>query len=107
MGQNDARNRGWILDGWPRRTDDAKLLYFIPPASEEGEPELDRTIYPNHVVQIKATVDFLKLRVKELPEHLVSGTHYTEEATVRRFNQYKDWNMTEKNAQPVHDWFKS
>jgi adenylate kinase len=114
LSQNDCNNRGWILDGWPRKTEEAKAFFLeervVPSAVEGVDPtitlQLDRKFFPESVVQLKCTIDFLKLRIKELPEHVVAGTHFTEEATIRRFNAYKDVNLNEKGPQPVHDFFK-
>ena len=102
---NDVRNRGFILDGWPKKAEDAKLFFLQP--QEEGDPIFDRTYYPEHVIWIKATIEQLKARIKELPSELTEGTHYTEDQTIRRFNLYKEQNLNDKNPNPpVHEWYR-
>lgn len=37
--QNDCLNRGYILDGFPRRYEDAKEIFMGVPVTEGEEPE--------------------------------------------------------------------
>ena len=43
---------------------------------------------PETVVCLEAADDFLKIRVMNLPENVVAGTHNTEEGLVRRLAEF-------------------
>jgi adenylate kinase len=86
--ENACRNRGYILDGYPRTYKNACEVFLqkIKKFDEEGneieeeEPELEegeeksyenyepnKAIFPSSVVLIKGDDDFLINRVKNLP----------------------------------------
>ena len=48
-------------------------------AEEDSKASYDRTVMPEVVVSLEATDSFLKARIMNLPENVVSGTHNTEE----------------------------
>lgn len=55
--QNDCLNRGYILDGYPRRYEDAKEVFTgLPPAAEGQQPEegakkiLDTRLAPTKLI---------------------------------------------------------
>ncbi|XP_041353358.1 adenylate kinase 7-like [Gigantopelta aegis] len=90
-----CQNQGFILDGFPKTQEQAKELF----ANEEDEEEetsketsYDQTIMPEYVVCLEATDEFLKQRVMNLPESVVSGTHNTEAGLLRRLSEYKTLN---------------
>lgn len=121
LSQNHCRNRGFVLDGWPRTYQDAERLFIVktaPVVAEEGaEPQeekshLDREIFTENVIifrepqpSSKQASSFLMQRVKTLPEELIAGTHYTEEGMLRRMAKYKEANMSDKGLPAVQDFF--
>lgn len=89
MTENSCRNRGYILDGYPRTFKDACEVFLqrIKKFDEEGneieedEPELEEgeeksyegyepnpDVYPSSVIVLKGEDDYLIERVKHLPE---------------------------------------
>ena len=44
---------------------------------------------PTNVIVLEAPDDFLKIRVMNLPENVVAGTHMTEEGLARRLMEYR------------------
>ncbi|GFO41343.1 adenylate kinase 7-like [Plakobranchus ocellatus] len=91
-----CQNQGFILDGYPKTIAQAKDLF----ANEDDEEEAaegaaatyDRSIMPEFVIHLDATDEFLKERVMNLPEAVVSGTHNTEKHLLRRLHDYQTVN---------------
>jgi adenylate kinase len=127
LNENACRNRGYILDGYPRTFKDAQKVFLIKkpkepkydedgnlieedeeeeePDSEEqeGDEEVpveekkeknydnympDPAITPSSFVRFDATDEFLKQRVKDLPEEKVHGTHWNDADLDRRIKAY-------------------
>jgi len=95
---NLCRNRGFLLDGWPRKYDDAKRLFL------QGT-ELNMKIYPQSVIVLKGANDVLIQRVKQLPETATLGTHFTDEGMKRRLAAYREANNNDKGNVTVQDFF--
>lgn len=89
-----CQNQGFILDGYPKTIQQAKELFANEDDEEEGEggASYDKTIMPEFVVNLDATDDFLKNRVMNLPEAVVTGTHNTEKELLRRLTDYRGAN---------------
>ena len=125
--ENDCRNRGYILDGFPRTYKDCQNIFLKQVAKydedgnliEEEEPELeegeekswdgyiiDDTIAPTSTIVLKQDSDFLLNRVKNLPQNIVEGTHYTMDDTKRRLLAYKSTNMSSTADPSVHEFFR-
>ena len=114
LNENDCRNRGYVLDGYPRTYKDAQNLWLIKQKKfdpetgeeiEEEEPELeegeekswdgyikDETTIPFSCIVFKQQDDFLIERVKKLDETQIEGTHYNLEDMQRRLKAYRDVN---------------
>jgi adenylate kinase len=108
--ENLCRNRGYILDGYPRNFEVCNSTFV---EIDENKPEEDPTKYtllkeilPNAVIKLEhATDDFLKGRIKAMPEFNVTGTHYNEEGMNRRLNSYKTQNESIKGDPSLVDFF--
>ena len=108
--ENLCRNRGYILDGFPRSYDDAlKCFYEADPEKAEDDPNrlvLLHDILPNSVIKLENTPDdFLKQRLKNMAEFNLTGTHYTEEGMNRRLGLYKTSNESIKGDPSLTDFF--
>ena len=109
--QNDCQHRGFVLDGFPRTYEDAKGLFFWAPKKKEkpkkpegegeGEqedeqdeeeeedvnkykPKFQKNIYPESVIMLEATDEFLKEKSKKLPTEIMKDSHYYENHMDRR-----------------------
>lgn len=119
LSQNHCRNRGFVLDGWPRTFQDAERLFLVkapPVVSEDGAVEpsddkltLDKALFPENIILLREPSsqkqDFLLQRVKNLPEEQVAGSHYTEQGMNRRLARYKEANVSDKGDPAVQDFF--
>lgn len=116
LSENACRNRGYILDGYPRTYKDACEIFLrkIKKFDEEGneieedEPELEEgeeksyegyepnpDTFPSSVVVIQGDDSFLIERVKNLPEKQIQGTHYNGSDMIRRLKAYRTSNNSE------------
>jgi adenylate kinase len=110
--ENIYRNRGYILDGYPRTYEDAKGIWFD---LDENKPEdaldrlvLNKEILPNNVIKISELSDeFLKNRIKNMPDSNIgnSYSHNNEEGLSRRLLAYKNNNESVKGDPSVTEFF--
>ena len=113
LGENDCRNRGYILDGFPRAYKGAQnsFLKKVIKYDEEGQPIEDdeeelpegeepsfdnqvknNDIFAGSIVVHEGDVSDLISRVRELPEDQIHGTHYNLEDMKRRIKSYRTLN---------------
>jgi adenylate kinase len=107
---NLYRNRGYILDGYPRGYNDAMLTYYEVDAEKpEDSPDrlvLQTEILPNSVIRLEGASDeFLKARIKEIPDINPSDPHLGDEAMTRRLQNYKNLNESIKGEPALSDFF--
>jgi len=112
--KNDCFNRGFVLDGFPRTYDQAKGVFLtlaLVKEDEEVDPDnppmmIDSRKVPEFVVKLEASEQFLKDRVKKLPEESLENTHYTEEGMHRRLAVYNKSNISEGGSSVLSTFFK-
>ncbi|CAF1386022.1 unnamed protein product [Adineta steineri] len=90
-----CQNQGYVLDGYPKTSDQAQNLFGAAGEEEEEgaedkKPPVNEQIIPEHVVILEASNDFLRQRIMHLPEKVVAGTHNTELEFKRRLKTYND-----------------
>jgi len=78
---------------------------------EEVDPDnppmmIDNRKVPEFVIKLEASEQFLKNRIKKLPEEDVENTHYTEEGMQRRLNIYNKNNISEGGSSVLSTFFK-
>lgn len=109
--ENIYRNRGYILDGYPRFYADSEGSFFdiIEDPQDGQEPKsLNQEILPNNVIILEGCDDqFLKERMKLMPEEKLRGTHYNEAALKKRLNTYHSKNESLKGDLSLRDFFES
>lgn len=127
LGENDCRNRGYILDGYPRvyRGAQSSFLKKVVELDEDGQPieeeeeelpegELpgfdkhvkDETIFPGSIVVMEGRDEDLVQRVRELPEDQILGSHYTPEDMKRRLKSYRIANNSTVAEPAIQDFFQ-
>ena len=128
LNENACKNRGYILDGYPRTYTDAQNIFLKPPKTvmnkdgeeeEWEEPELeegeekdwspylkDEDILPSSCIVLTGEDDFLINRVRELPEDQIADTHYNQADMVRRLKSYRVANNSEVAEPSVQELFK-
>ena len=113
--QNSCRNRGFVLDGFPKNYDDAwNVFKTMPPAKdpEEAEEEPDKSkmvtdfsIFPQSVIEFYGSDSEIISKIKVLPEEKIVGTHYNLEDMNRRLKIYRADNHDPAGAPSVTDFF--
>ncbi|PVD26309.1 hypothetical protein C0Q70_13980 [Pomacea canaliculata] len=95
-----CQNQGFILDGYPKTSEQAKELFALEDEEEgdEDKTPFDNTIMPQFIICLEAPDDFLKQRIMNLPEAVVSGTHNTEKELMRRLSDYRSVNTEEETV---------
>ena len=126
LGENDCRNRGYILDSFPRRYRGARHAFLMKPVKvgedeeeEEEEEELEEgqernfdkhvkndAIFPGSVIVLEGADESLIDRVRELPEDRIAGTHYKEADMRRRIKEYRVANNSTVAEPAVQDFFR-
>ena len=61
---------------------------------------------PEVVICLEATDEFLKMRIMNLPENVVAGTHNTEEGLIRRLTEYRALNTEDDTVLNYFDEFE-
>jgi len=107
----ECRNQGWILDGFPKTQEQAKLLFEAEAEEaeeaeeageeEEGEPEEGedgegppswekKVKLPECMVLLEAPDELLQHRLMELDDETKAGTHNTEDEFRRRLTTFRE-----------------
>ena len=127
LNENACKNRGYILDGYPRTYVDAQNIFLKPPKTmmvdgEEvdfEEPELeedqqkdwtpylkDEDILPSSCIVLDGADEELIDRVRQLPESQIENTHYNEIDMKKRLKKYRLANNSEVAEPAVQDLLK-
>ncbi|KZC14378.1 Adenylate kinase 7, partial [Dufourea novaeangliae] len=111
----ECRNQGYVMDGYPKTLEQAKILFGGDNSKEvedeEGDIDEEATdtddanysIMPELVVSLEATDGFLIERIIQRPEWEIQGTHYTEEHMMRRLKEYRKRNTDENTPLQFFD----
>ncbi|XP_064195391.1 adenylate kinase 7-like [Anguilla rostrata] len=106
LNSKPCRNQGFVLDGYPKTYDQAKELFYGEEEAEDDTrskmPPFNQNIIPDYVFSLDATDEFLKVRVQNLPECVVEGTHYAQDQFLRHLAEFRDLNSQDET---VLDYF--
>lgn len=97
LNQNDCLNRGYILDGYPKKYEDGVQLFMgLPPTEEDQEPDENQQkivipkLIPNKLIVLEMSDECIISRLQNLPEEQILGTHFGEVQTKKRLKIYRD-----------------
>ncbi|CAJ1078334.1 adenylate kinase 7a [Xyrichtys novacula] len=90
-----CRNQGFVLDGFPKTYEEARLFFTENQDSMNQTPVYNKTITPEHVFALNASDDFLTSRVQGLPQNVAEEMHYTQEEFTARLEKYRELSTAE------------
>ncbi|NXX86178.1 KAD7 kinase, partial [Urocolius indicus] len=88
-----CRNQGYVLDGFPERHDQAEDLFRCKENNANNV-----FVFTEFVISLTASDEFLKNRIRSLPERAVAGTHYTEEQFLQSLTLFRELNTDDKTV---------
>eukprot|EP00826_Nyctotherus_ovalis_P055279 TRINITY_DN7327_c0_g1_i5.p1 TRINITY_DN7327_c0_g1~~TRINITY_DN7327_c0_g1_i5.p1 ORF type:complete len:702 (+),score=267.13 TRINITY_DN7327_c0_g1_i5:447-2552(+) len=119
LNSNVCRNRGYVLDNYPK---DYKFVQysFLKPVKKDGEEEppgeeeipnfedyvLATEIAPSSVIMVNASEGYVMERVKNMSEaELAAAGGYTEADIVKRLKEYRSVNEAEDGSYSLIHFF--
>ncbi|XP_051265547.1 adenylate kinase 7-like [Dicentrarchus labrax] len=107
LNSKPCRNQGFVLDGFPKTYEQAKLIF----SEEETEnqnlisktPVYNKKITPEHVFALNATDDFLTKRAQGLPQSVAEKMRYTQEEFIPRLTRYRQLSTAEETLLDYFD----
>jgi adenylate kinase len=103
LAKNFCQNRGYVLDDYPRITEQAKELFGQSQnaGGEEEEaaevPDGDK-ILPDLVVSLVATDEFITERIMTLQEEEIKDTPYAEDNILERLEKFRELNTDDNTV---------
>ncbi|XP_073348543.1 adenylate kinase 7-like [Pagrus major] len=92
LNSKPCRNQGFVLDGFPKTYEQAKLIFSDEDTENQEmmfKPVYNQKITPEHVFALNATDDFLTKRAQGLPQSVAEKMRYTQEEFVARLTRYR------------------
>ena len=115
-------NKGFILDGYPRNTNDAKAIFtelkpdYRPATVESGEevtPPTDedkivnKKLAPQYAIIFDAEDAFLKQRATEIPPERIAAEHYKPADMDRRLKEFRVHNANLETESHFVNYFRN
>ncbi|XP_063992217.1 adenylate kinase 7-like [Diachasmimorpha longicaudata] len=96
----ECTNQGYVLDGYPRTWNEARDLFDnkLTVTSNTTSSSENLRMFPEFVMQLEATDEFLHNRVLNLPHSVIQTTHYDVESTMKRLEEYRRRNTENDTA---------
>ncbi|XP_026196850.1 adenylate kinase 7-like [Anabas testudineus] len=107
LNSKPCRNQGFVLDGYPKTYEQAKLI-FLDEGTESQDSNIKTPVYnkkitPEHVIALEADDDFLINRVKGLPEDVAEKMHLNQDKFVSRLRGYRQRTTAEETLLDYFD----
>ncbi|XP_040920554.1 adenylate kinase 7-like [Toxotes jaculatrix] len=102
-----CRNQGFVLDGFPKTYEQAKMIFTDEDTENQDlmvkTPAYNEKITPEHVIALEATDDFLTHRVQALPESVAEKMRYTQDEFLPRLMRYRQLSAAEETLLDYFD----
>ena len=107
LNENLYKNRGFVLDGYPKTYNDCKNLFLLHNTNHPEEVVFNKDLFPDHFFILSDIPDdILKTRAKQMNDPTLYGTRYADDNTKKRIEIYKTLNESTKGEPSVKDFFK-
>ncbi|XP_071324087.1 adenylate kinase 7-like isoform X2 [Trachinotus anak] len=107
LNSKPCRNQGFVLDGFPKTYEQAKIIFTEEDAESQDlmvkTPVYNKIITPEHVIALEATDDFLMKRVQGLPESVAQKMRYTQDEFLARLMRYRQLSAAEETLLDYFD----
>uniref|UniRef100_A0A8C9X2P5 Adenylate kinase 7a n=1 Tax=Sander lucioperca TaxID=283035 RepID=A0A8C9X2P5_SANLU len=107
LNSKPCTNQGFVLDGFPKTYEQAKLIFSDEDMENQDlmpeKPLYNKNITPEHVFALNATDYFLTKRVLGLPQSVAEEKHYTQEEFVPRLTRYRQLSTAEETLLDYFD----
>ncbi|XP_076873928.1 adenylate kinase 7a [Brachyhypopomus gauderio] len=102
LNSKPCRNQGFVLDGYPGTSEQAKHLFYDEDMELEGSrfklQPFNKDIIPEYIFSLDATDEFLTERVQNLPESVAENMHYTQDEFLQRLNRFREENAEDETV---------
>uniref|UniRef100_A0A673JT78 Adenylate kinase 7-like n=1 Tax=Sinocyclocheilus rhinocerous TaxID=307959 RepID=A0A673JT78_9TELE len=106
LNSKPCRNQGFVLDGYPKTYTQAKELFHDENMEVEDTrstiPQYSKVLVPDFVISLDATDEFLKERVRSLPQNVAEEMHYTQDEFTASLAKFRE---TLAEDESVLDYF--
>ncbi|XP_063350728.1 adenylate kinase 7a [Pelmatolapia mariae] len=112
LNSKPCKNQGFVLDGFPKTYQQAKVIFSDVNVDEDAgkedlalmskAPAYKQAITPEYVFALDASDDFLTRRVQGLPENVAEKMRYTQDEFVPRLTKHRQLSGAEET---VCDYF--
>uniref|UniRef100_A0A3Q4GHM9 Adenylate kinase 7a n=1 Tax=Neolamprologus brichardi TaxID=32507 RepID=A0A3Q4GHM9_NEOBR len=102
LNSKPCKNQGFVLDGFPKTYEQAKMIFSDDLALMSKAPAYKQAITPEYVFALDASDDFLTRRVQGLPENVAEKMRYTQDEFVPRLTKHRQLSGAEET---VCDYF--
>ncbi|XP_039981276.1 adenylate kinase 7-like isoform X2 [Xiphias gladius] len=107
LNSKPCRNQGFVLDGFPKTYEQARLIFLDEDTENQGLvvkiPVYNKKITPEHVIALEAADDFLTKRVQGLPESIAEKMYYTQDEFLPRLMRYRQLSTAEETLLDFFD----
>ncbi|XP_067273421.1 adenylate kinase 7a [Pseudorasbora parva] len=101
-----CRNQGFVLDGYPKTYTEAKELFHDANMEVQDTRstilKYSKVLIPEFVFSLDATDEFLKERVRSLPQNVAEEMHYTQDEFTESLAKFRE---TLAKDESVLDYF--
>uniref|UniRef100_A0A3Q1BTD0 Nucleoside-diphosphate kinase n=1 Tax=Amphiprion ocellaris TaxID=80972 RepID=A0A3Q1BTD0_AMPOC len=107
LSSKPCRNQGFVLDGFPKTYEQAKLIFSDEDLESQDpmskRPVCNKRITPEHVLALNASDYFLTKRVQGLQESVAEQMRYTNDEFVPRLMRYRQLSGAEETLLDYFD----
>uniref|UniRef100_UPI003AABC027 adenylate kinase 7-like n=1 Tax=Centroberyx gerrardi TaxID=166262 RepID=UPI003AABC027 len=107
LNSKPCRNQGFVLDGFPKTYEQAKVIFSDDDMEYEDlkskAPMYNKKITPEYVFALDASDDFLMKRAQAIPQSVAEKMRYTQDEFVPRLARYRQVSASEETLLDYFD----
>ncbi|KAM9354949.1 adenylate kinase 7a [Pholidichthys leucotaenia] len=109
LSSKPCNNQGFVLDGFPKTFEQAKMIFSEENMESQGldleskSPAYKKNITPEYIFALNASDEFLTKRVQGLSESVVEKMRYTQDEFELRLRRYRERSNAEETLLDYFD----